>query len=186
LVSRTGDDAVVRHILKVPPITETEMKAGREELDSIRGELLANKLQFGTAVSKYSDDEGSKFTGGRKQNAEGSTYLTIDQLDKDMVLSIRELSVGDYSKPTDFVDERGKKGIRLVYLMSRTEPHRENLKDDYNKIAQQALEEKKGGILDAWFTNKVGAYYIYLDDEYKSCKEMKKWMAGNNTAVEKN
>ncbi|HTB52834.1 MAG TPA: peptidylprolyl isomerase [Ferruginibacter sp.] len=183
LVSRTGDDAVVRHILKVPQITQTEISAGTQKLDSIRTELLAGRLQFGEAVSKYSDDESSKFTGGRKQNAEGSTFLTIDQLDKDMVILMRGLSVGDYSDPTPFVDERGKKGIRIVYLMSRTEPHRENLKDDYNKIAQQALEEKKGVALDDWFAKNVGTNYIYLDTEYKSCPEMKKWVNANNSNI---
>jgi hypothetical protein len=28
-------------------------------------------------VAKYSDDEASKFTGGRRSNAEGSTYITM-------------------------------------------------------------------------------------------------------------
>jgi peptidyl-prolyl cis-trans isomerase SurA len=183
LVSRTGDDAIVRHILKVPPITQTEMTAATQKLDSIRTELIAGRLQFGQAVSKYSDDEASKFTGGRKQAPDGSTYLTIDQLDKDMVLTMRDLSVGDYSKPAPFVDERGKKGIRIVYLMSRSEPHRENLKDDYNKIAQQALEEKKGIALDAWFGKNVSNNYIYLDDEFKACSELKKWTNAGNSNV---
>ena len=181
LVSRNGDDAVVRHILRVPPITQTEITAAIQKLDSVRTQLIAGKLEFGQAVSKYSDDDASKFTGGRKQNAEGSTFITIDQLDKDMVLVMRNLEVGEYSKPTPFVDERGKKGVRLVHLMNRTAPHRENLKDDYNKIAQLALEEKKGEALDAWFTKNVGSYYIYLDNEFKSCQEMKKWINSSNS-----
>ncbi len=176
LVSRSGDDAVVRHILKIPQITQTELKAANNKLDSVRAKLIAGTMQFGEAVSKYSDDETSKFTGGRKQNAEGSTYITIDQLDKDMVLMMKDLQVGQYSQPTEFVDDRGKKGIRIVYLMSKTEPHRENLKDDYDKIAQRALEEKKGGALEQWFTKKISSYYIKLDDEYKNCDEMKKWI----------
>ncbi len=183
LISRNGDDAVVRHILRIPPITQTEITAGIQKLDSIRTQLIDGNLQFGQAVSKYSDDEASKFTGGIKQNSEGSTFLTIDQLDKDMVLLMRDLETGGYSKPTPFVDERGKKGIRIVHLIDRTEPHRENLKDDYNKIAQAALEEKKGEALDAWFTKNVGSYYIFLDDDYKSCQEMKKWINASNSNI---
>jgi peptidyl-prolyl cis-trans isomerase SurA len=183
LVSRTGDDAVVRHILKIPPITSTEMTAAIQKLDSVRTELIAGRLEFGAAVSKYSDDDASKFTGGRKQAPDGSTFLTIDQLDKDMVLTMRSLSVGEYSKPTSFTDERGKKGIRIVYLMTQTSPHRENLKDDYNKVAQLALEEKKGIALDVWFEKNVGSNYIYLDDEFKACQEMKKWTKGTNSSV---
>jgi peptidyl-prolyl cis-trans isomerase SurA len=176
LVSRAGDDAVVRHILKIPQITKTEITQAKQKLDSVRAKLIVGTIQFGEAVSKYSDDEASKFTGGRRSNAEGSTYITIDQLDKDMVVMMKDLKVGEYSQPTEFTDERNKRGVRIVYLMSRSEPHRENLKDDYSKISQRALEEKKNNTLEKWFSQKITNYYIKIDDEYKSCDEMKKWM----------
>ena len=104
------------------------------------------------------------------------TFMTIDQLDKDMVAMMKDLKVGEYSKPTAFTDERGKKGVRIVYLKTRTEPHRENMKDDYSKIAQRALEEKKENTLEKWFNSKITTYYIMVDDEYKDCKAMEKWI----------
>ena len=145
--------------------------------------MIAGVIQFGEAVSKYSDDEGSKFTGGRKSNSEGNTYITIDQLDKDMVIMMKDLTVGQYSQPVEFTDERGKKGVRIVYLLSRTEPHRENLKDDYNKVSQRALEEKKNITLEKWFNERIPAYYIKVDEEYKSCEEMKKWVVTEKETV---
>ncbi len=175
MVSRAGDDATVRHILKIPQVTATETAKAMEKLDSVRAKLIAGTIQFGEAVNKYSDDETSKFTGGRKTNAEGSTYITIDQLDKDMVGMLKDLRVGQFSQPKEFEDERKKKGVRIVYLLSKSEPHRENIKDDYNKISQRALEEKKSNALEKWFNEKIGTYYIKVDDEYKSCEEMKKW-----------
>jgi len=176
LVSRAGDDASVRHILIIPQVTSFEMKEGVTKLDSIRDLLVAGKMDFGAAVAKFSDDEQSKFTAGQITGRDGSTYVTIDQLDKDMVAMLKDLKVGQYSHPTEFVDERGKKGVRIVYLKTRTEPHRENLKDDYNRVAQRALEEKKNEVLEQWFNKKVVTYYILIDDEYKSCPEMARWM----------
>ena len=176
LVSRAGDDASVRHILIIPQVTSYEMKEGTIKLDSIRDLLVAGKIDFGAAVAKFSDDEQSKFTAGQITGRDGGTYVTIDQLDKDMVAMLKDLKVGQYSHPTEFVDERGKKGIRIVYLKTRTEPHRENLKDDYNRVAQRALEDKKNEVLEQWFNKKVVTYYILVDDEYKSCPEMAKWM----------
>ena len=176
MVNRAGDDAVVRHILKIPQITKPEITSSINKLDTVRSKLITGALQFGEAVSKYSDDEASKFTGGRKSNNEGSTSITIDQLDKDLVVMMKDLKVGQYSQPTEFTDERGKKGVRIVYLMSRSEPHRENMKDDYNKLAQRALEEKKNSSLDKWFNEKISTYYIKVDDEYKSCEQMSKWI----------
>lgn len=186
MVSRSGDDAVVRHILKTPQITPSEIKAANQKLDSARTLLTTGKMEFGAAVAKFSDDESSKFTGGRKQNQEGSTYLTIDQLDKDMVPLIRTLSPGQYSLPTEFTDERGKRGVRIVYLITKTEPHRENLKDDYNKVAQRALEDKKSEALDKWFSQKITGYYIKIGDDFKSCPEMEKWIQSSTSAAAKN
>jgi len=175
LVSRAGDDAAVRHILKVPPVTQYEMKGGREKLDSVRAKLIAGTIEFGTAVQRYSDDESGKFTGGMLQGREGG-FLTIDQLDKDIVSILSTLEVGQYSQPMEFADERGRKGVRMIYLKSRTEPHRENLKDDYNRIAQRALENKKELEIENWFDRKIKTYHIYIDDEFKSCKVMRRWL----------
>jgi peptidyl-prolyl cis-trans isomerase SurA len=176
LVSRAGDDASVRHILIIPQVTSYEIKEGMDKLDSIRDLLVAGKIEFGAAVARFSDDESSKFTAGQITGRDGSNFVTIDQLDKDMVAQLKDLKVGQYAHPTEYTDERGKKGVRLVYLKTRTEPHRENLKDDYNRIAQRALEEKKNDVLEQWFSKKVVTYYILIDDEYKACPEMARWM----------
>ncbi|NOT91952.1 peptidylprolyl isomerase [Ferruginibacter sp.] len=181
LISRSGDDAVVRHILKIPQVTKIELKETMERLDSVRAKLIAGTMQFGEAVSRYSNDEASKFTAGMLQGRDGS-FLTIDQLDKDMVVMMKDLKVGQYSQPVEYTDETGKKGVRIVYLKTKTEPHRENLKDDYNRISNRALEEKKNGALDSWFIKKIPTYYIMLDEDYKNCPEMKKWTDAANTA----
>ena len=186
MVSRSGDDAVVRHILKIPQVTKIEIRETQDKLDSIRAKLIAGTMQFGEAVSKYSNDDESKFTAGMKQGSNGS-FLTIDQLDKDLVVMLKDLKVGQYSQPVEYTSERGKKGVRIVYLKSKTEPHRENMKDDYNKISSRALEEKKNDALDAWFIKKIPTYFILLDDEYKGCPEMKKWKeAANANTASKN
>jgi peptidyl-prolyl cis-trans isomerase SurA len=182
MVSRAGDDASIRHILKIPQVSSIEINEAKRKLDSIRSNLIAGTMKFGEAVSRYSDDENSKFTGGRIAQQGGSTFLTIDQLDKDLVLKLKDLSVGEYSQPYDYADEKGRKGVRIVQLITRTEPHRENLKDDYNKIAQRALEEKKNETLESWFTKNIPTFYINIDKEYKTCPEMQKWTT-NATAT---
>ncbi len=182
MMNRAGDDAVVRHILKIPQITKTEVRAAQQKLDSVRAKLIAGTLTFGEAVNKYSDDESSKFTGGMRLNGEGGSYLTLDQLDKDLVVMMRSLQIGEFSQPTEFTDERGKKGVRVVFLKSRSEPHRENLKDDYNKISQRALEEKKNNILEKWFSEKIPTYYIKIDEEFHLCDELQKWLPAAQAA----
>ncbi len=175
MISRAGDDASIRHILKIPQVSSIEINEAKHKLDSVRSNLIAGTMKFGEAVSKYSDDESSKFTGGRIAGKNGSTFLTIDQLDKDLVVRLKDLTVGEYSQPYEYNDERGKKSVRIVQLITRTEPHRENFKDDYNKIAQRALEDKKNETLEKWFTKNIPTFYINVDNEYKGCPEMQKW-----------
>jgi len=176
MIQRNGDDAVVRHILRIPKITETEIAIATAKLDTVRAKLISGTVTFGEATSKYSESEISKNYGGLKQSpTNGSSYLTIDQLDKDLVLMLDKMKVGEYSKPVSYVDETGKKAVRVVYLKTRTEPHRENFKDDYNRISLRALELKKQQVLEKWFATKLPNYYIMLDDEFKTCSNLKNW-----------
>ena len=184
MVSRNGDDAVIRHILKIPQISSIEVSEAKQRLDSIRSKLIAGDIDFGHAVSRYSEDETSKFTGGRIPARDGSTFLTIDQLDKGIVVMLNDLKVGEYSQPTEYIDERGKKGVRIIEILDKTQPHRENLKDDYDKVAQRALEEKKNDALEKWFAKKIPSFYVEISDDYKGCQEMKKWET-NITTVQK-
>lgn len=180
MIQRNGDEAIVAHILRIPPVTETETAASTAKLDSIRNLLVKGELAFPVAAGKFTEDETAKFsgpfiTGGRT----GSSFVTIDELDKDIVTELEKLKVGDYSQPQAFTDPRGKKGVRLLYLRARTEPHRMNIKEDYDKIAAMALEEKKYKTLEQWLDKRIPTYYIMVDPTVSggSCPQMDKWVS---------
>ena len=175
LVSRNGEDAVVRHIIKIPQVTGVELKEGFEKLDTVRSKLIAGTTDFGGAVDRYSNDDNSKFTAGMMQGSNG-TFLTIDQLDKDVIPVLKNLKPGAYSQPIEYTDPSGKKGVRLVYLKTQTAPHRENLQDDYSKISKRALDEKKEMALEKWFSNRLSSYFIMIDSDYSDCDTMKPWV----------
>ena len=93
---------------------------------------------------------------------------------------------GDVSVPQVYTDDRGRKTVRLVYFKERTEPHKENLKEDYNRVAARALELKKAKLLESWFNEHITNYYIGIDEAYQSCIEIKDWTkVANSIAKEK-
>ncbi len=101
-----------------------------------------------------------------------------------MVLLLKKanLKAGEYSQPAVFTDERGKKGVRIIYLLSKSEPHRENLKDDYNRVSQRALEQKKNKVLQTWFQSRIATYYIMIDGDYRNCGNLTKWQTRQFTS----
>lgn len=173
MVSRNGDDAVVRHILRIPQVLDEDIQVVVGKLDSIRTRLVSGKLSFGEAVEKYSDDQNSKFTAGI-MSGQGGNFVTIDELDKSLVPYLNELKVGEYSKPMVYKGEQDKQAVRIVYLQSKTEPHRENMRDDYDRIAQRALAEKKEKVVERWFQEKLPTYYIKVEKEYQDCESLRR------------
>ena len=176
MVQRNGDEAIVRHILRIPPITQTEIKQAITKLDSVRAKVIASTLTFNEAASKYSDDESAKFAGPFIMNRDGSTFVTIDMLDKEMVSMLDKMKIGEISQPVAFEGDQGKKGVRIIFLKSKSEPHRMNLQDDYSRISQFSLEEKKSKTLDKWIKTKLPAYYIMVDaGTAKECPQLEKY-----------
>lgn len=176
MVQRNGDDAIVRHILRIPPVTEEEISQARRKLDTVCSKIIAGTLGFNEAASKYSDDEAAKYTGPFITDREGSTFVTIDMLDKDMVGMLGKMKVGEFSQPTPFESEQGKKGVRVVYLKSRSQPHRMNLQEDYSKISNFALEEKKSKTMEKWLKSKLPSYYVMIDPgTVEDCPQLQKF-----------
>jgi peptidyl-prolyl cis-trans isomerase SurA len=182
MVERKGEDAIVRLILRVPPVTDEEINQAKAKLDSVRAKIIAGTIGFNAAALRYSDDETQKFTGPFLLSNDGSTFVTIDQMDKDMVGMIGTMKVGDISQPTAFKNEQEKKGVRLVYLKSRSNPHRMNLEDDYSRISQMALDEKKAMAVDKWIKTRMPTYYIMVDkDVLAACNRLEKFVTNDKS-----
>lgn len=183
MVSREGNIAKVRHILLMPPITQVDLDRGSKKLDTIRTEIVDGKIDFGAAATKYSDDDaypaGTKNTGGMFTLQDGSTLISVDDLDPALVLMLDTLKVGEVSAPVVFTpNERmpEQRGVRIVYLKSRSQPHRENLKDDYSRIQAQALHQKQMKVLNEWFNKNVPNYYLKISPQYVQCGQIKDWV----------
>lgn len=182
LIQRVGDEAVIRHILRIPPVTDDEIKIGLAKLDSIRARIVAGNTSFGSAATRYSEDESAKYAGPYFLNQDGAPYVTIDQLDKELVTMLGQLKVGDISNPVRFTDEQGRKGVRIIHYKSKTEPHRLNMQDDFSRISQMALEEKRQQALEKWLMARIPTYYIMIDKDVQQCEQLSKWATASARA----
>lgn len=173
MVKRRGDEADVRHILIKPEHTSADYKAAFLKLDSIRSELIAGKYSFQEAVGKYSQDEMSTRTGGMILDAQtNSSLMEIEKLDPAIALMIDTMKVGSYSQPQVFDNGRGDKSCRIVYMKNITKPHKANLIDDYARIQDIALQQKKSKKLLDWVAEKSPTYYVKIAPEFATCKQL--------------
>ncbi len=176
MIQRKGDEVDVRHILIIPERTSGDFKKALDKLDSVRADLISGKIKFPEAVGKYATDEASKRTGGIIADPQtGSTLLDVNKLDPAMVLILDSLQPGQYSRSQIFFTESHERSCRIVYLKTRTSPHKANLKDDYNKIQEVALQQKKLAKIQEWVKQKLPTYYLKIDTEYQSCNAFKIW-----------
>jgi len=176
MIQRKGDEADLRHILIRGEVTSGDFKATLAKLDSVRSQLVSGTISFPLAVGKYATDEASKRTGGMIADPQtGNTLLEINKLDPTMVLSIDSLQPGQYAQPQIFFNEAHEKSCRIIYLRSRTAPHKANLKDDYSKIQDVALQQKKAQKMQQWVITKLPTYYLRIDPDYQTCSVLQQW-----------
>ncbi|PZP51864.1 MAG: peptidylprolyl isomerase [Pseudopedobacter saltans] len=181
MVTRVGDDATVRHLLLIPPISDADIKITVDSMETVRKYILDKKITFSGAVSVYNEDDQLKYTGGNYVNQEGSTSVTYDQIqDPTLLTSIKNMQPGDISTPQVFQDPNNNRGqnssVRLIYLRSKSEPHRENLKDDYDKISARALQLKQEKVMNEWIQKHIPTFYVHLDkNASKGCPALTEW-----------
>ena len=177
LMERRGNTIRTRHILIKPEITEADLELTRARLDTVRQLIQTDSLSFSRAVKRYSNENAQSFNNdGRMVNpATGNTFFEIGDLDPDVYFTVDTMTIGDVSAPFRYEDERGEVSFRLVQLQSRTQPHRANLREDYNKIRTAALEARKAEFVQNWLREKVDATYIMIDPMYDGCDALGKW-----------
>ena len=175
MVERKGDIADVQLIMKIVPITDDDINKAKIYMDSIRIKLMDGILNFDKEANTYNDNTARYFSSFI-QNNNGESHITISQLDKDMLDIVRDMKVSEYSLPVSFTNPVGRKGIKIVYLKSRSKPHIMNLSDDYEKIADAALAAKKREAFDKWWRANTSGCYVAIDEEVMDkCAQIKKY-----------
>ena len=179
LIERRGDEVDARSLLISPKVEATDLLNAKLALDTIYDKLLKDSITFSEEAAKYSDDEDSKNSGGLIVNPmTGTTRFQMDelgQMDQTVAFAIDKLKVGEFTKPIPMTSKDGKQAYRIVYLKTRTSPHRANLTDDYQKIQAITLAKKQQEDIQEWIKRKSVDTYVHINDDYKNCKFNNKW-----------
>jgi peptidyl-prolyl cis-trans isomerase SurA len=141
-------------------------------MDSIRNLIINDSITFEKAAKDFSEDKITNVNGGFLQDDTGDSRLSVEQLDPNTFFTIDTMQVGDISTPIIYKNESGKDAVRIVYYKDSVKPHQANLKQDWSKILNAALNEKKRNVLNDWFDKSRYEVFIQIDDEYNYCNIM--------------
>ncbi len=171
LIARRGDQINVRHILMKPKIQPEEILEATNFLDSIADLVRKDSLSFVMAARFFSEDDLSNVNGGIVINPiTGDTKFEMEHLHPSVVQAIRDLNIGEISKPFQSIDESGNTVFEIVKINSRSNPHRANLKDDYAVLHEMAKAEKQQEEFMNWIMDKQKTTYIKVNPPFRTCK----------------
>jgi len=142
------------------------------KLDSLKTIVEADSLSFDWAAKRYSEDRETSVNGGLLVNPETrASSFELDQLPTKDYYMIRNMQVEELSEPYESTDHNHKLCYKVLYLKSRTEPHRANLKQDYMLLDGMALMYKNNEVMKAWYEEKKKNTYIRRDPAFSNCIE---------------
>jgi len=170
LEERRGDQVRVRHILMTPKPNPEAVTTVTGRLDTIARFVRKDSLNWNVAVSRFSQDENTRFNSGLMINPrDHSTLFEMDQLEKADFDVIKNLKIGEISAPFESRDERNRIVYKVVKLVNQSDPRRANLREDYAFLQEYALHEKMHNTIMDWVNEKIETSYIYINDGIKRC-----------------
>lgn len=173
---RRGEQFKGKHILLSFKVGDLQLSQTKLKLDSIRKAIIEKNTTWGEAVLKYSDDDQTKGSKGIIYNeAAGSMYWDMRELDPQIYAAINTLKVNEISKP-QLLQTREGAAYRLIMLNTQTAPHKANLKDDYQLVQNFTLQSKKAKVIKEWTDNKITDVYIKIDEDYINGNFQYKWI----------
>jgi peptidyl-prolyl cis-trans isomerase SurA len=174
-IERRGDFVRVRHILLRPKVSPVALAEAKVFLDSIGLLIRADSISFEDAVKKFSTDPSKNNNGLLINPYTGSGDWPVDQLDPKVFFVVDKIAVDEISQTVMMEDEKGEQAYRILKLNKRTQPHRANLREDYDQIQNWALQMKKQEAIKKWIATNSKNTYIKISDNYEDCEYQQKW-----------
>ncbi len=172
LLETRGAEYHARHILLRPDYNRMDLSEPKKMLDSIYTMIQVDTLKFEKAAKTWSEDKNTADAGGLlKDQQTGSSRLALDaSMDYNLFMMLDTMKVGTVSAPINYRTDDGKTAMRIIYYKSKIEPHTASIKDDFEKLTNIVLANKKTTAVDEWFKKAIADVFIKVDPEFQNCK----------------
>lgn len=170
LLDRRGNEYRIRHILISPRFSESDMQTTLDELDSIRYAISgSDNVEFETIAKDISEDQITAQNGGYFTDIAGNFKVPVGDLDPNVYFTLDTMQIGNISPAHRFMQPTGKEAARIIFYKDNFAPHQADLNQDWQKIKQATLAQKRQQTEDDWYAQMKDEVFILVDDEYSNC-----------------
>lgn len=173
-----GQQVDVRHILLYPEISSEAIEKAKEEIEKVRELIVDGSVSFRDAAREVSDEKETRESGGQLiNNATGDRRFELTKVDPaiyDQVVDLKENEVSLVIKDSE--PRTAKVFFKLITVTKKIPEHIAEFSEDYTRIRELALQQKKLKEINAWKGEKVKDTYIKVNGDYKACEFSKSWI----------
>ncbi|HKL34500.1 MAG TPA: peptidylprolyl isomerase, partial [Tangfeifania sp.] len=156
LIDRQGAKVNTRHILMKPKVNAEAKEQTLSRLDSLANMIRKEEIPFEEAARLFSTDKNTRNNGGVAINPNTmSSKFTLEELRGDISKILTELKISEISDPFETIDPESRQTVfKIVKLLDKTEGHTADLQNDYQRISDLFLAQKKEKTLKKWIADK--------------------------------
>ncbi|WP_422105083.1 peptidylprolyl isomerase [Winogradskyella sp.] len=172
-----GQEYEVRHILLRPKVTPDAIKEARDKIDKVRELVVSGKLSFEAAALEFSDEEETKYEGGKLTNPTTQDFnFELTKMDTEMYTQIQGLEEGKISEVIQDEDRLNDIKFKIMTVTDRIDDHEADFARDYLKIKELALQDKQVRAIEKWQKEVIEETYIKINGVYRDCDYESNWL----------
>ncbi|PSQ93642.1 MAG: peptidylprolyl isomerase [Bacteroidetes bacterium SW_4_67_19] len=160
---RSGNTVDFNQVLVEIDKSASSGKEARSFLKAVRDSVVNQGAPFGLMARRYSEEERSASQGGRVTDPQsGNTTLRLEALGSSWRETLDTLEVGEVSHPTEvrLLGSDEQRAFHIVKLTDRAPRHQLSLDEDYARIKNFALREKKQRVYQQWVKTLRDEVYV--------------------------
>ena len=173
-----GQQVDVRHILLYPEISSEAIEKAKKEIELVREKIVNGEVSFRDAAREVSDEKETRESGGQLiNNATGDRRFELTKIDPtiyDQVSNLKENEVSPVIKDSE--PRTAKVFFKIITVTKKIPEHIAKFSEDYTRIRELALQQKKLKEIQAWKETKVKDTYIKINGDYRACSFAKSWI----------
>lgn len=173
-----GQERDVRHILMSPKVSDERLEEARKELEEIRQKIIdGGEFTFAEAALNFSDQKETKFEGGQLRNPQDfSSKFELTKMQPELYNQVRNIKDDEISMPILEAEERGGgKKYKIMKITNRYDEHVADFAQDYVKIKELALTQKRIDAIQKWMKKHIEDTYVSINKGNEDCEFSNNW-----------